>query len=129
MTMPDWSVPVLTVGDPVEAIGMRAGLGAEVNSMLSMAMLAGPVLAYRGTPERWIFLTAPATSTSTAVLADLVRLGVSLFPMGSLIALPCAENLETARWIDRPVPGRPLPPWQAVVAAVRRTSSVSSGWL
>jgi len=27
------------------------------------------------------------------------------------------------------VPHRPLPPWQAVVAAVRRTCSVSSGWL
>jgi hypothetical protein len=129
MTVLDWSVPVLTVGDPVEAIGMRAGLGAEVNSMLSMAMLSGPVIAYAGTPERWIFLTAPATSTSNAVLADLVRLGVSLFPMGSLVALPCNENLGTARWINRPVPSRSLPPWQAVVAAVRRTSSVSSGWL
>ncbi|HEY0494752.1 MAG TPA: hypothetical protein VGD48_03350 [Kutzneria sp.] len=128
MTVLDWSVPVLTVGDPVEAIGMRAGLGAEVNSMLSMAMLSGPVVAYAGTPERWIFLTGPATSTSNSVLADLVRLGVGLFPMGSLIALPCAENAGTARWIDRPVPNKPLPPWQAVVAAVRRTSSVSSGW-
>jgi hypothetical protein len=129
MTVLDWSVPVLTVGDPVEAIGMRAGLGAEVNSMLSMAMLSGPVLAYSGTPERWVFLTAPVTTTSNTVLADLVRLGVSLFPMGSLIALPCTENLATARWVNRPAPGRPLPPWQAVVAAVRRTSSVSSGWL
>ncbi|MFC0439254.1 hypothetical protein [Kutzneria buriramensis] len=129
MTLVDWSTPVLTVGDPIEAIGMRAGLGAEVNSMLSMAMLSGPVVAYSGHPDRWIFLTAPATSTSNTVLADLVRLGVSLFPMGSLIALPCTENIETARWINHPVPGRPLPPWQAVVAAVRRTSSVSSGWL
>jgi hypothetical protein len=129
MTVLDWSAHVLTVGDPVEAIGMRAGLAAEVNSMLSMAMLAGPVLAYSGAPERWIYLTAPATSTSNAVLADLVRLGVSLFPVGSLIALPCAENRDTARWINHPLPGRPLPPWQAVVAAVRRTSSVGSGWL
>jgi hypothetical protein len=128
MTALDWSVPVLTVGDPVEAIGMRAGLGAEVSSMLSMAMLSGPIVAYAGSPERWVFLTAPATSTSNTVLADLVRLGVGLFPMGSLIALPCNENLGTARWINRPVPARPLPPWQAVVAAVRRTSSVSSGW-
>ena len=125
----DWSVPVLTVGDPVEAIGMRAGLGAEVNAMLSMAMLTGPVLAYSGNPERWIFLTDSATTTSTAVLADLVRLGVSLFPMGSLLALPSAETAGLTRWVNRPVPSRPLPPWQAVVAAVRRTSSVSSGWL
>ncbi|AHI01477.1 hypothetical protein GCM10010174_09200 [Kutzneria viridogrisea] len=128
MTVLDWTAPVITIGEPVSAIGMRAGLGAEVNALLSIAMLSGPVLAYTGSPERWVFLTGPATAISHTVLGDLVRMRVVLFSTGSLLALPSAHDGGIVRWVSAPREDRPLPPWQAVVAAARRTCSVSSGW-
>jgi hypothetical protein len=113
---------VLAVSDSVNAIVMRAELGIETQLLLSMQMLAGPVVALPGAYPDWVFLTGPASSISTRSLTALSRLGVRLKKPGAFIPLPPSRlDGGVVRWSSGPTVGRELPPWTAVVAAIRST--------
>ncbi|MCE7002149.1 bifunctional DNA primase/polymerase [Kibdelosporangium philippinense] len=117
---------VLAVSENVNAIGMRAELGMETQSLLSQQMLAGPVIALPGDRPEWIFLTGPATSISTRTLTALSHLGIRLQKPGAFIPLPPSRvGSGVARWASGPTVGRELPPWTAVLAATRSASSSS----
>ncbi|MGO1056122.1 hypothetical protein [Crossiella sp. CA198] len=117
----------LLIGGQLGAIAMRAGLGAETNSVLSLHMLPVPVLGCPGRPEEWIFLTGPAgLSLRLTTLADLSRMSVCLIPRQTWLPLPPAEAPSRVRWVVPPLPGQTLAPWLSVISAVRSTSSVSS---
>ncbi|GAA2827017.1 hypothetical protein [Crossiella cryophila] len=126
-TNPDTGERELLIGEEIGAIAMRAGLGAETNSMLALHMLTVPVLGCSGRPEEWIFLTGPAgASLRLTTLADLSRIAVCLIPRQTWLPLPSAEAPGRVRWVVPPLRGQTLAPWQSVISAVRSTSSVSS---
>jgi hypothetical protein len=115
---------VLAVSESVNAIVMRAELGIETQSLLSVQMLAGPVIALPGDTADWVFLTGPASSIGTRTLAALSHLGVRLKKPGTFIPLPPSRlNDGVVRWSSGPTVGRDLPPWTAVVAATRSAST------
>lgn len=114
---------VLAVSESVNAIVMRAEVGIETQSLLSVQMLAGPVIALPGDFADWVFLTGPASSISTRTLTVLSRLGVRLKKPGTFVPLPPSRlDSGVVRWSSGPTVGRELPPWSAVVAAIRSAS-------
>jgi hypothetical protein len=114
---------VLAVSENVNAIIMRAELGIETQSLLSVQMLAGPVIALPGARPDWVFLTGPASSISAKTLTALSRLGVRLQKAGAFIPLPPSRlDGGMVRWASGPTVGRDLPPWTAVLAATRSAS-------
>jgi hypothetical protein len=118
---------VVAVSTGLNAIAMRNDLGIEIQSALSMQMLAGPVLAMPGEPADWVFLTGPASSVGARALSDLSRLGVRLIPPGVFVPLPPSRlDSGMVRWTSGPTVGRELPPWTAVIAAVRSVSPTCS---
>lgn len=115
---------VLAVSENVNAIVMRAEIGIATQSLLSVQMLAGPVIALPGETSDWVFLTGPASSISTKTLAVLSRLGVRLKQSGVFVPLPPSRvDGGVVQWSSGPTVGRDLPPWTAVVAAIRSAST------
>ncbi|MBP2323456.1 hypothetical protein JOF56_003841 [Kibdelosporangium banguiense] len=114
---------VLAVSESVNAVIMRVELGIETQSLLSVRMLAGPVIALPGDCPEWVFLTGPASSISAKTLTALSRLGVRLQKHGTFVPLP-PSSLDggMVRWASGPTVGRDLPPWTAVLAATRSAS-------
>lgn len=116
----------LRVGDTVDALIMRAGLGAEVNNLLTQAMFEVPIIALgtEGKPDSWIFLTLPRTQMRDRTVADLLSKQVSWHKVGTTIPLPSlGRPLPRLRWAQPPRAGKQLVSWGTVVGAVRRTSS------
>ncbi|GAA2685899.1 MULTISPECIES: hypothetical protein [Actinosynnema] len=132
---PDWPTTTdpwtgqvcLLLGTVVDALVMRAGLAAEVNHNLACSLLQAPVVIVpataAGRSDDWIFLTGPRTALRQSTVADLLSAKVGWYEPGKALPLPG----------DIPAPGKPrwlsgrakatLPPWGAVVGAVRRTCS------
>lgn len=115
-------VLIVAIGQTVEAVTMPAGLGARVHSEMGIAMLSGPVAA---DPDgrRWTFLTKPLDRLRPNITADLSHLQVSVAPHGSYVVIPSGPSVTTGlvwRWVERPAPGRVLPPAYAVIAVTRR---------
>ncbi|AHI00291.1 hypothetical protein GCM10010174_83980 [Kutzneria viridogrisea] len=113
---------VLRLGEVVDAIAMRAGFAAEVQAMLGIGMLAGPVLAVAHHRPRWVLLTQLATRTSTRQLvqAELGHPGVDMQFLTGTLTLPAPiASTEDTRWVIHPTVGGDLPPWSAVVAVAR----------
>ncbi|WP_158851156.1 hypothetical protein [Saccharothrix deserti] len=118
----------LRLGDTVDALIMRAGFGGEVNHQLVRSMLSAPIIVVPGKPDDWIFLTQPRTTMRESTIADLVSLQVGWKEVGSTIVLPAFGSAEDElRWLAQPKADLELPPWGAVVGAVRRTAS-SRAW-
>lgn len=116
---------VLTVSDDVSAIVATSELVADAQSLLAVSMLAGPVVALPGAD--CVFLAGPTRDLCQATVADLKRLGVRLEDKGSQIPLPPSRTDDGAvRWLCSPKPTRPLPPWTAVIGALRASSSMCS---
>lgn len=115
----------LQVGGLVDAIVIRAGFAAEVNSFLVRHMLQGPIIATPNEPSDWIFLTQPRTAMRLSTCDDLIRLNVGWKRRGDTISLPAPDNNTTTglRWVALPDSDAELPPWSAVVGAVRTTSN------
>ncbi|EQD83935.1 hypothetical protein ACFQ0O_37825 [Saccharopolyspora spinosporotrichia] len=96
------------IGDQVGALLMPAELGARVQQVLSIHILAGPVIAY---PDRWAVLTEPGGHDRTGALS---RGPVVAARAGQRLPLPPSAD---ARWVG----GLSQPPaWQTVVSATRR---------
>ncbi|AXX31201.1 hypothetical protein KCV87_00855 [Actinosynnema pretiosum subsp. pretiosum] len=123
-TDPETGQVCLLLGTVVDALVMRAGLAAEVNHNLACSLLQAPVVIVPATPGRsddWIFLTGPRTALRQSTVADLLSAKVGWYEPGKALPLPG----------DIPAPGEPrwlsgraktaLPPWGAVIGAVRRT--------
>lgn len=119
----------LQLGSAVDALFMRAGFAAEVNSFLVRHMFHAPIVVVPSEPNDWIFLTQPRTTMRLKVWEDLVRIQVGWKRRGETILLPALDNTEVGvRWLERPQQHPDLPPWTAVVAAARKTSSVCGPW-
>jgi hypothetical protein len=112
---------LLAPNDRISAVELPAELGAEVQRYLGVRLLAGPVIALPGAPSRWVLLTE---SADTAAPVNGVRLrarGGQVHGSGALVPLP-PSRLESGDvvWRVSPSPdGTSLPPFNAVVAAVR----------
>jgi 7-cyano-7-deazaguanine synthase len=89
----------LRLGDTVDALIMRAGLGAEVNHHLIQALFEVPIIATTADacPSRWIFLTQPRTEMRESTVVDLASQQVTWHKAGTTIPLPSL--------------GRPGPQW------------------
>jgi hypothetical protein len=113
---------VAIVGATLGAVGMPARLGAQVRQELGFAMLCGPIVADPG-GTFWTFLTKPAGALRPDVASDLDAVRVHVATRGTCVEIPCDTKGSTIggwRWVERPVPNRPLPPGSAVIAMVRR---------
>ncbi|MEU5696734.1 hypothetical protein [Actinosynnema sp. NPDC020468] len=114
------------VGDEVDAMVVRAGVGAEIRHQLVQWMLDAPVIVAprpRSRPDDWILLAQPRTPMCAAAIEDLAFLGVSFPRPDSTILLPAHGSTTGHRWLEPPDPDRVPPPWGAVVGAARRTCS------
>jgi hypothetical protein len=112
----------LVVGGSVSALLMPAELGAKVHRVLSIHMLAGPVLAYPA-ERQWAFLAEPDTHRD-GLPPDVAAWKVTDVRPGTWLRLPMPRpRPHDVCWIDSPEPHRPTPPWQAVVSATRRAMS------
>jgi hypothetical protein len=119
----------LQLGSIVDALYMRAGFAAEVNSFLVRNMFRVPIIVVPSEPNDWIFLTQPRTTMRLRIWEDLLRIQVGWKRRGDTILLPALDNTdEGVRWLERPRQHTSLPPWTAVVAAARRASSVCGAW-
>ena len=119
----------LQLGSTVDALFMRAGFAAEVNSFLVRHMFRAPIIVVPSEPNDWIFLTQPRTTLRLKVWEDLVRIQVGWKRRGETILLPALDNTEEGvRWLERPQQHTDLPPWTAVVAAARTASSLCGSW-
>jgi hypothetical protein len=126
---PSAGATAVILGHRLDAVVMTAELGRAVKFFLSIRMLGGPIIAYPGHPERWAFLTQPATPVAERALDDLSRLDVALPCNGALLLLPPSNTpFGQAEWVEEPVSDAPLAPWQAVVAAVRSMFSEHPPW-
>jgi hypothetical protein len=103
------------------AISMPAALGSDVLAVLKVRLMVGPVVAHRLRPCRWTFLTGPPIAVRDQVKAE---------PARHQVELSAATNLSVAttepgqvRWIEPVIAGRALPPWSAVVAAIRTVAA------
>lgn len=114
----------LQLGSVVDALFMRAGFAAEVNSFLVRHMFRASILVVPSVPNDWIFLTQPRTTMRQRVWEDLVRSQVGWKRRGETILLPALDSTEDGvRWLEQPQQHIDLPPWSAVVAAVRSACS------
>jgi len=113
---------VVIVGATLGAVGMPARLGARVRQELGFTLLSGPIVADPG-GGWWTFLTKPAGLLRADVAQDLAAVRVLVHQRGASIEIPWDVKETTTgggRWVERPVPNRPLPPGTAVVSMVRR---------
>ena len=120
----------LQLGVVVDALIIRAGLAAEVNTVLIRHMLRVPIIVAPAEPAGWVFLTGPRTTMRQSTWEDLGRLQVEWKHRGCSVSLPALGTAgEGVRWLQPPRPGTELPPWSAVVGAARRAaSSVRGTW-
>jgi hypothetical protein len=108
----------LRLGDVVDALIIRAALAAKVDARLVQSLLGAPVIEVSG--GNWIFLSQRRTPLRRSTWDHLARIPVGWTEPGSSLRLPRADELSCdVRWRRRPTLGAPLPPWIAVVSAVR----------
>lgn len=113
---------VAIVSGTLGAVGMPAKLGARVRQELGFTLLSGPIVADPG-GAWWTFLTRPVGLLRPDVAQDLAAVRVRVAPRGTCVEIPCdikGTVIGGWRWVERPVPNRPLPPGAAVVSMVRR---------
>lgn len=107
---PNTDRTMLIIGGRVAALRMPADIAARVHQVLSIHLLAGPVLA---DGDDWVLLTEPDGRGN--IPEDLDE--VTALPTGSRLALP---SLDDPRWVGAPRTNRPAPSWQVVISATRR---------
>lgn len=118
---------IVAIGRTIEAVTMPAALGTRVRAEMGIAMQSGPVAADPD-GERWTFLTKPLDHLRPNITADLSHLRVVVAPHGSHVAIPTGPEVSTGkvwRWVERPAPGKPLPPAYAVIAVTRRLATAA----
>jgi hypothetical protein len=108
----------LRLGDVVDALIMREAVAAKVNARLVQCLLGAPVIEL--TNGDWIFLTQRRTPLRQSTWDHLARIPVGWRQPGTALRLPRADEPACdVRWRHHPVAGAPLPPWTAVVSAIR----------
>lgn len=126
-------VLIVAIGSSVGAMTMPAALGASVRGELRRAIQCGPVLT---DPDglKWTFLTRPPEDLRPGIAGELARAQVDLAPRGGHVVVPPAPTTPLAtspagrpvpldrawRWIEPPIPSRPLPPAYPAIAVTRR---------
>ncbi|MEU5259215.1 hypothetical protein [Amycolatopsis sp. NPDC021455] len=117
----------LRLGDVVDALAVRAPLAAEVDHTLVQSLLGAPVVELRDPGVCWIFLTQPRIPLRPSTWDDLTRAGIEWSEPGTSLPLPALRGGGNGlRWRKCPVHGTKLPPWTAVVGAIRSAVSRSS---
>jgi hypothetical protein len=112
----------LMVDGHVHALTMPAQLGERVQRILSIHMLAGPVLSYPA-QRRWVFLTEPEPLPDR-LPDDVATEDVTTARPGTRLRIPAGrDGSAEVRWVACPESGRQAPPWRAVVSATRRALS------
>lgn len=112
----------LMVDGHVHALTMPAQLGEKVQRILSIHMLAGPVLSYPA-KRQWVFLTEPDPCPDR-LPDDVATENVTTVRPGKWLRIPAGRRGSAdVHWVACPEPGRQAPPWQAVVSAARRALS------
>ncbi|MGB3438207.1 MAG: hypothetical protein WBA97_05580 [Actinophytocola sp.] len=118
---------LLTTDDRISAVELPSALGSVVQHFLRIRMLAGPAVRLPGKPSRWLLLTQSAQAATPVGLAQLHDCGAVTHSGGTLVPLP-PSRLETgvASWQVPPaMDGPSLPPFSAVVAAIRTTTETA----
>lgn len=114
----------LVCGLTVDVFAVPAGLGGEVNGLLSRHWLDTPVVEHQdgGTSPRWMFLCEARESGS--VERSLTHHGVVHLASGSLVRLPLSPACATGwpRWITKPDKRttESLAPWGAVFSLIKQ---------
>ncbi|AHH96957.1 hypothetical protein GCM10010174_73840 [Kutzneria viridogrisea] len=115
---------MLALHADLDAITVPAELGVRTQRVLCLRMLAGPVLLLPTgsgtTGPDWLFLTGPAQALRHRTIVELGRIGARFHQRSTFVPLPPTRvNGSEVRWSTSPVSGRELPPWAAVIAALR----------
>lgn len=112
---------LLTTDHQVSAVELGAAVGGEVQHYLSVRMLGGPVVVLPGGSARWLILTSSADEASQVSLIRLRARGALTHRLGTLVPLPPSRiDRGVVGWLgDGPVEKPFLPPFSAVVAALR----------
>ncbi len=112
---------LLELNNKISAVELPAVLGVEVQHYLGVRLLAGPVIALPGEPSRWLLLTESADMAAPVNGVRLRAQGGQVHGAGALVPLPPSRlELGDVAWRVSPAPDGPsLPPFNAVVAAVR----------
>jgi hypothetical protein len=118
---------LMLTGPVADVITMPAPLGRLVLADLRIAMLAGPVVA-DPSGNWWMFFTEPIRDDHAQLAGELAdelsTLRVTHVPTGTYVVIPTnLDGPNTWPWVEHPKPGRPMPPWPAVVATARRNGS------
>lgn len=114
-------------GGVLDAVTMPATLGRRVLADLQLMMLEAPVVAAPDDTS-WMFLTQPVAEPGRDVPADLRRLQVHRIPAGTHVLIPTRlDSASGLRWVTRPQPRRPSPPWSVVIGATRRVAATRAG--
>jgi len=122
-TSPDGAT--LRAGDRACATYLPIGLAGEVQAILRLRMLDGPVVLVPGRQHRWMLLATPSDENPVPP-RPVPGVDLRVITEG-LIALPPSSTAHgPLRWVVAPSLSRPwLPPLSAVVAAVGAAVSVS----
>lgn len=117
----------LRLGDVVDALAVRTPLAAEVHHTLVQSLLGAPVVELRDPGLFWVFLTQPRIPLRPSTWDDLTRAGIEWSEPGSWLPLPSLRGGGNGlRWLKCPVRDTKLPPWTAVVGAIRSAVSRSA---
>jgi hypothetical protein len=118
---------LLTTDHQVSAVELAAGIGGEVQHYLSVRMLGGPVVVLPGAPGRWLILTSSADEASQVNLIRLRARGALTHRLGTLVPLPPSRiDHGGVGWLgERPAEKPFLPPFSAVVAALRAVTETA----
>lgn len=117
---------LLTTDHQVSAVELGAVVGAEVQHYLAVRMLAGPAVVLPGSPARRLILTTSADEASQVNLIRLRARGALTHRLGTLVPLPPSRiDRGGVGWLGAGPAGPPfLPPFSAVVAALRATAGL-----
>lgn len=108
---------VVRTGDVLDAFRVQRALAEPVALELSASLMAGPVI--RDNDDRWwTFITDPCQRANVELAHELRAAHVHAVPPGGEVVIPPVT--APTSWWQQPQPGRPLPPWSAVVGVARR---------
>ncbi|MER6760943.1 MULTISPECIES: hypothetical protein [Amycolatopsis] len=108
----------IRIGERADAIALPGSFGAQVVSHLVRWMFTPVILRYPVPHGRWIFLTQPVTPASDLEEDEFVC-ARRLSPGAELVLPPGTVDGSPVKWVLAPDGEAPLPPWQAVLNAMR----------
>lgn len=108
---------VVRTGDVLDAFRFPRALAEPIALELSSSLMAGPVI--RDDDDRWwTFITERRQRANAELRQKLRAARVHAAPPGGQLVIPPVTN--SSAWWHLPQPGRPLPPWSAVIGVARK---------